>query len=116
MIKKALLDFKASVRFISGFELTLGRLEKDSFQSEGSKKQELQKSTLNAFSWNYDVWKQVKQHGINNPLPQQKFLSVEEERLEREYNFGGVEYRERAFKKAYTPFDDFDLEKKRDHS
>ena len=24
---------------------------------------------------------------------------------------GGVEYRERAFKKAYTPLDDFDLEK-----
>ena len=58
-------------------------------------------------------WLFLTQYEINNPLPQQKFLSVKGERFETENNFGGVEYRERAFKKAYTPFD---VKEKRDQS
>ena len=73
-IKRTLLEFETSVRFISGFGHTLGSLEKDSFEiSEISKKQGQQKSIFNTFPVTDDIW----DHGINNPLPQQRFLSVE---------------------------------------
>ena len=87
-MKMTLLQFEASVRFISGFGHSVGSLEKDSFEiSEMSKKQRQQKSILNSFPVTDDI----------------SFCGGE--RLETENNFGAVEYRERPFKKGYTPFD-----------